>query len=39
MGCGIKDGIIVMRPPDMRTRNWHELMVMEESFPNRLRWP
>ena len=33
MGCGIKDGMIVMRPPDMRTRNWHELMVMEESFP------
>ena len=33
MGYGIKDGMIVMRPPNMRTRNWHDLMVMEESFP------
>jgi hypothetical protein len=33
MGYGIKDGMVVMRPPNMRTRNWHDLMVMEESFP------
>ena len=33
MGYGIKDGMVTMRPPDMRRRNWNELMVMEESFP------
>lgn len=33
MGYGIKDGMVVMRLPDMRRRNWHDLMVMEESFP------
>ena len=33
MGYGIKDGMVTMRPPDMRRKNWHELMVMEESFP------
>jgi hypothetical protein len=33
MGYGIKDGMVTMRPPDMRRRNWQELMVMEESFP------
>jgi RNA polymerase sigma factor (sigma-70 family) len=33
MGYGIKDGMVTMRPPDMRNRNWQELMVMEESFP------
>jgi hypothetical protein len=33
MGYGIKDGMVTMRPPDMRSQNWHELMVMEESFP------
>jgi RNA polymerase sigma factor (sigma-70 family) len=34
MGYGIKDGMVTMRPPDMRNRNWLELMVMEESFPD-----
>ncbi len=33
MGYGIKDGMVTMRPPDMRKRNWQELLVMEESFP------
>jgi hypothetical protein len=33
MGYGIKDGMVTMRPPDARFRNWEELMVMEESFP------
>jgi RNA polymerase sigma factor (sigma-70 family) len=33
MGYGIRDGMVTMRPPDMRYRNWHELMVMDESFP------
>jgi RNA polymerase sigma factor (sigma-70 family) len=33
MGYGIKDGMVTIRPPDMLRRNWHELMVMEESFP------
>ena len=33
MGYGIKDGMVMMRPPNMRDRNWQELMVMEESFP------
>ena len=33
MGYGIKDGMVTMRPPDQRRRNWQELMVMEESFP------
>ncbi len=33
MGYGIKDGMVTMRPPDMRRQNWQELMVMEESFP------
>jgi len=33
MGYGIKDGMVTITPPDMRRQNWHELMVMEESFP------
>jgi hypothetical protein len=33
MGYGIRDGVVMMRPPDQRTQNWQELMVMEESFP------
>jgi hypothetical protein len=33
MGYGIKDGVVMFVAPDMRRRNWHELMVMEESFP------
>jgi RNA polymerase sigma factor (sigma-70 family) len=33
MGYGIRDGVVMMRPPDQRTQNWQELMVMEETFP------
>ena len=33
MGVGIRDGMVTMRPPDMRLRNWHELLVLDESFP------
>jgi len=33
MGYGIRDGMVTMREPDMRFQNWHELLVMEESFP------
>jgi RNA polymerase sigma factor (sigma-70 family) len=33
MGYGIKDGMVMFTWPDMRWRNWHELLVMEESFP------
>jgi hypothetical protein len=33
MGFGIRDGMVTMRPPDMRLRNWHELLVIDESFP------
>jgi RNA polymerase sigma factor (sigma-70 family) len=33
MGYGIRDGMVTMRPPDMRFRNWHELLVLDESFP------
>lgn len=33
MGYGIRDGMVTMRPPNFRDRNWEELMVMEESFP------
>jgi hypothetical protein len=33
MGYGIKDGMVTIAEPDMRWRNWNELLVMEESFP------
>jgi hypothetical protein len=33
MGYGIKDGMVMFTAPDMRLQNWHELLVMEESFP------
>jgi hypothetical protein len=33
MGVGIRDGMVTMRAPDMRFRNWHELLVLDESFP------
>lgn len=33
MGYGIKDGMVTITYPDMRRQNWHELLVMEESFP------
>jgi hypothetical protein len=33
MGIGIRDGMVTIRPPDMRVRNWHELLVLDESFP------
>ncbi len=33
MGYGIADGMVTMRPPNLLRRNWQELMVMEESFP------
>jgi RNA polymerase sigma factor (sigma-70 family) len=33
MGYGIKDGMVTITVPDMRRQNWHELLVMEESFP------
>ena len=33
MGYGISDGMVTMRPPNFLRRNWQELLVMEESFP------
>jgi RNA polymerase sigma factor (sigma-70 family) len=33
MGYGIKDAMVTITAPDMTRRNRHELMVMEESFP------
>jgi RNA polymerase sigma factor (sigma-70 family) len=34
MGYGIKDGMVTLLPPNMARPNWHDLMVMEESFPD-----
>jgi RNA polymerase sigma factor (sigma-70 family) len=33
MGYGIKDGMVTFAVPNMVRRNWSELLVMEESFP------
>jgi hypothetical protein len=33
MGYGIKDGMVTFAVPNMARRNWQDLLVMEESFP------
>lgn len=33
MEYGIKDGMVTLTVPNMLRRNWQDLLVMEESFP------